>query len=660
MKIIKLILLLFLSTSYSSIAQISGCATDQSHAARLADNASYVQQMTEAQNILNGQAGTPELVINGIYYIPTVVHVIHLGQAIGTPENPTDSQIAACLDRINLGLAANHPAFANTSSGGQNIPIQLELAKRAPNCLPSTGVERIDLSNITAYVNYGVQFQSSTPGLNFQFVANQSFYDPKQYFNIYIVNKIQNGAFSGWGFYPTLSSFVGDGVYVTYPNVNAANPKLWVHEVGHYFGLRHTFEGAMGSNCPVNSNCSTDGDFICDTEPHLQSIPCSPTTTNACTFMPLGDVVYNLMSYTNCVDRFTPMQEQRMMNSLLNIRSGLVTSWGAVPFPTLNITSNNPICTGDSIHFLANNTGLDMNPVFQWKVNGLVVGGSASTYSYLPTIGDSVQCIMQTADTCVTGGVVNSNVVYVQQIMPMTASMFNLTPSSMYCEGDTVQLIAPIGNLGTNVISTHEWYVNNVLVSSNDTLTLILLTSNVIEYAVTFQSTIACDTTNKKTFFTDSISATPRPAKPIITINMGQLQSNYMNGQVQWYEGGTGLIAGATNQNYTPSTGGNYYCIATINGCSSEPSATVLFYPLATNDFTKNTIVVYPNPSENGIFQISTIMKGKRYAIFSSHGRVLDQGILDRILDLNNYSKGVYFLEVYYNEENVIRRKLTW
>ena len=41
--------------------------------------------------------------------------------------------------------------------------------------------------------------------------------------------------------------------------------KTLAHELGHYFGLRHTFEREFGEELVNGDNCATAGDLICDT-----------------------------------------------------------------------------------------------------------------------------------------------------------------------------------------------------------------------------------------------------------------------------------------------------------------------------------------------------------------------------------------------------------
>ncbi len=98
------------------------------------------------------------------------------------------------------------------------------------------------------------------------------------------------------------------------------------HELGHLFGLLHTFENA-GSELVDGSNCETAGDGICDT-------PADPFVENSdtiwqdgCEFIwegldPNGQYyqpdVGNIMSYYACACGFTREQYIRMANTYLN------------------------------------------------------------------------------------------------------------------------------------------------------------------------------------------------------------------------------------------------------------------------------------------------------------------------------------------------------
>lgn len=53
---------------------------------------------------------------------------------------------------------------------------------------------------------------------------------------------------------------------------DCANTRVFAHELGHFFGLEHTFEG-NGTELVDGSNCTTAGDGICDTpaDPYIPS-----------------------------------------------------------------------------------------------------------------------------------------------------------------------------------------------------------------------------------------------------------------------------------------------------------------------------------------------------------------------------------------------------
>lgn len=120
------------------------------------------------------------------------------------------------------------------------------------------------------------------------------------------------------------------------------SPPTLIHEIGHYFGLPHTFFGFEGSglNCASQvssgeevdgSNCTTTGDRICDTPPDYSSDrwTCNPDSEgciqidpNGVEFRPDGT---NYMSYSddNCVNKFTPMQVAVMKSLVDNLRQDL-------------------------------------------------------------------------------------------------------------------------------------------------------------------------------------------------------------------------------------------------------------------------------------------------------------------------------------------------
>jgi len=89
-----------------------------------------------------------------------------------------------------------------------------------------------------------------------------------------------------------------------------------VHEVGHYLGLQHTFQGG----CASVAGCANNGDLICDTPPEA-SAHFSPCTDPATCGNP--DPITNFMDYSDdpCMFQFSPNQQNRMRCTVANIRT---------------------------------------------------------------------------------------------------------------------------------------------------------------------------------------------------------------------------------------------------------------------------------------------------------------------------------------------------
>lgn len=89
------------------------------------------------------------------------------------------------------------------------------------------------------------------------------------------------------------------------------------HELGHYLGLEHTFNGG----CAAASSCNSNGDLICDTNPEAEpTYGCSDSRSCGS-----PDPIRNYMDYTDdtCMNHFSPEQVRRMRCSLEHYRSDL-------------------------------------------------------------------------------------------------------------------------------------------------------------------------------------------------------------------------------------------------------------------------------------------------------------------------------------------------
>jgi hypothetical protein len=223
--------------------------------------AAAFQEILSAWTAVHSASNNQRMIIKGkdtTYRIPVVFHVFHNGEAIGSVYNPSDAQLVALVDYVNASFNASWAGYPSPATGGVRTGIEFALATVDSNCNSTSGINRVNTSAVPGYGQYGAHYPGGTgPGVDDSIFKKLSCWNVNEYLNIYVVNRIDENGVGGFATYPYSppSSKVAC-LYMVSSSANAGN-SLLVHELGHYFGLRHTFEGDNnGTTCPPLSPCN--------------------------------------------------------------------------------------------------------------------------------------------------------------------------------------------------------------------------------------------------------------------------------------------------------------------------------------------------------------------------------------------------------------------
>lgn len=273
--------------------------------------------------------------------------------------------------------------------------------------------------------------------------------------------------------------------------------------------------------------------------------------------------------------------------------SPLVPYWdsisGGVDIAFSNLSSN-----ADSVFwdFGDGNTSHQFNPTHNFQCPGIQT---------VQLIAVGKTCFPYRADT-----------IQIPIIIQDTTEYFNSSQNANICQGDSILL--------GGAYQTSEGIYTDTLqtIHGCDSLIITTLTVNLI------------------------------PLKPIISLNGSVLSSDAASGN-QWYNQ-TGIISGATNQNYTVLTDGDYYDIVTLNGCSSEPSDTINVIILSIQNGIKDKVfVIYPNPVSDVLtIEMKENNEKINFEILNSEGKVVfNSYLIEKTTILTStFAQGVYIIKL--------------
>ncbi len=539
-------------------------ATDPSYAAAVAQmDAQWSQFETIAQN--NNVVGPATYGSGKAYKIPIVIHVMLPGGAnpIGSLYNPTDAQLTGMVDYLNKAYAAQWAGYPDTMNGGTYVPFEFVLAQRDSNCNPTTGIERVDASGVTNYTACGV----GAGGANDVLIKDLARWPVDRYYNIWIVNKIDcedgtgGGPFTAGYAYLAPAPAQDDGTIMLALTATAGEITL-PHEIGHAMTLYHTFQGGNVTTCPPLGPCATTGDLVCDTEPEKQSNFNCPNDPNPCTGASYNFVTHNFMDYSNCQDRFTPGQRDRMLNGFLNYRGGFTGSLGGEPIGAAPTAACNTITTTPANTFNAGPREVKIN-----DANYTYLDYSTSGYN-----GDGNLAYWDLS--CKEGATLDAGATYTLSV----TTGFWTERVRVYLDMNNDGTFDPVNEL----IYSHDGTLNNETHS----------TSWVVPSVITNPSLVTC-TPLRMRVVTDRTAAVTPPAP-----------CSVVSGQAEDY---SVTIVGT-------GTGGGTVSITQLNGLPVSCNSDTLHFAAAAANVANPTYKWFVNGASTGIttdsFASSTLANG--------------------------------------------------
>jgi len=150
-----------------------------------------------------------------------------------------------------------------------------------------------------------------------------------------------------------------------------------------------------------------------------------------------------------------------------------------------------------------------------------------------------------------------------------------------------------------------------------------------------------------------------------VSLNNNILTSNENGSSYQWLDcnNGNSIINGATNQSFIPSLNGSYAVEITKNGCT-DTSNCIQVIGIGINETDLTSIIkFYPNPNIGQFTIEKSVSLNKRIDIklFDVTSKLIIEKVIpinkQKIdIDIRNYSKGLYYLQLIIDEEQFIKQ----
>lgn len=240
--------------------------------------------------------------------IPVVFNIIHSGLAKepGYYDLKTKAGCEWLIQTANLYFEEGRIVPGDPDPGQSDANITFVLADKDINGNPFDGYRTFnvkdDYKDFIDYVGATDVYVAESSKDIVDFFA----YEKEHYLNVFVIQL--NGNISGWSWVPPTEN---RGLFLNSKKFKGFKGTTFVHEIGHFFGLYHTFEGYDACSEALSEvRCDMEGDLVCDTGPTKISSVCGDVCGSIVDEQPNNFMSY---SHTRCQNSaFTDGQIDRM------------------------------------------------------------------------------------------------------------------------------------------------------------------------------------------------------------------------------------------------------------------------------------------------------------------------------------------------------------
>jgi hypothetical protein len=376
------------------------------------------------------------------------------------------------------------------------------------------------------------------------------------------------------------------------------------------------------------------------------------------------------------------------------------------PAPTVTVSTNsgNSTCQGGSITFTAQAQNAGTSPSYQWRRNGQnIAGATTPTYiinSLSPADNNvNVDVVLTTTINCNEPVDVSNpiNITVATSIAPVV----NIKSKQGFpiCRGsDVIFEIDQINISDPN--ATYIWKVNGNAVANSNSATFnagVLQNGQTVQLQYT--TTLSC--ANPKTVNSNTLTVNTQALNEPTNLTTSALGVSQIN--LTWQDNTANetrfrierSIGNDANFQFLNTVGSNvtffsdqnvssqtayFYRVSALNdnipGCSSEPSLVVgavtgsgeIVTALPPDALLKEEMTLFPNPSNNGLYQLHCLLQGEGEVKFEVYNpmqkEVMSQKIYkkfteeDIFLDFSSLSVGIYYLKITYQDKVYLKKMI--